>query len=115
MGSFPLLLVVCLFVCCFPPICQHSCNVVTALFKISLPVSGQHSRLHFIGNIHLIQEHDWSQLLQSVDVRHLAAKLVANKRLQKYQHHADEVGRMYDVELLQILLVPAEAVRMNKS
>ncbi len=66
----------------------------------------QNSLLDFIRDIHLLQKEHFFELIQSVDVSDFAPELVANDGLEQNHHHADEVSRVDDVQLLQVLLVP---------
>ena len=58
------------------------------------------SLLDLIWNIHLLEEKNWSQLFQSIDVGQLATKLVADEGLEENHHHTNEVGGVDNVHLL---------------
>lgn len=81
---------------------EHGCSFP------SPPTLCIHLLLYLLGNVYLLQEEYWSQLLQSVDVHELTSKLIANERFQKNHHHTDEVSWMNYVKLLQVLLVSAK-------
>lgn len=73
------------------------------------------SLFDLIWNVDLVEIEHRAQLSESVDVGQLLTKLVANERLEENEEDSDEVGRVHNVQLLQILLVPVDDEWMTES